>query len=180
VKQFFLTIALTFVLSLAPSFGYTTEIPSESQLKAAYLYNFAKFIYWPESAFANEQDSLIIGVLGNNPFSKELTPLTKRKVRGRPIKIIEFKTVEDIQTCHLLYINPSIAKLETILKTLLNKPIVTVGDNKNFANLSGMIQFVTRRERLRFIINLDVAKTNNIKINSQLLSLAFEVLATKK
>jgi len=180
VRHFFLTIALAFVLSLAPPCGHTAEIPSESQLKAAYLYNFAKFISWPEDTFANEQDPLVIGVLGNNPFSKELAPLTERTVRGRPIKIMQFKKVEDIQACHLLYINPAIRQLEAVLKTLHGKPIVTVGDNKNFAHHNGMIQFVTRRERLRFIVNLDVAKSNRIKINSQLLSLAFEVLETEK
>lgn len=180
MKYLLLLITLALALGLT-STGQSTESPSETKLKAAYLYNFAKFIHWPEDTFANAQAPLVIGVLGKNPFTVELTPLTTRKVRNRAITIQHFKTIKDIQHCHILYITPSISKnLQTILKDLRFRPIVTVSDNRNFANQGGVIQFVTRRERLRFVINLDIAKANNIKIDSQLLSLAVEILEAGK
>ncbi len=150
---------------------------SEIKLKVAYLYNFAKFIHWPEDTFTDEQSPLVIGVLGKNPVESALAPLAQKTVRNRPIVIRNFAKVEEVQDCHLLYISPSLAKpLETILGTLASQPIVTVSDRKNFAAQGGVIQFVTRRERLRFLVNLESALKNNIKIDSQLLSLAVDVM----
>jgi len=171
---------LAFAFCLA-SPGHSAGISSEPQLKAAYLFNFAKFIHWPEDTFTNAQAPLVIGVLGETPFTGELAPLTTRKVRNRAITIQHFKTVKDVQNCHILYISPSISNnLQAVLQDLKPRPIVTVSDSKNFANRGGMIQFVTRRERLQFVVNLVVAKANGIKIDSQLLSLAVEILESEK
>ncbi len=149
----------------------------EYQIKAAYIYNFAKFIYWPDVSFTSETSPLIIGVLGKNTFKDKLIPLNKKTVHNRPLIIRYYKTPKEIDVCHLLYISPSESgKIELILKDLKNRPIVTVGDSKKFAQLGGIIQFVKKRDRLRFIINLNIAKKNNITIDSQLLSLATEVL----
>ena len=173
-------IALLIMLGL-PCPGQAAKISSMPQLKSAYLYNFAKFIHWPKDAFADAQSPLIIGILGQNPFSTELTPLTARKIRNRPIKIFQFNNVEETVDCHLLYISPSLSdSLQQILATLHSTSTITIGDDKNFANLGGAIQFVTRRERLRFIINLKATKAKNIKIDSQLLSLAVEVLEAQQ
>lgn len=175
MKQILLFIVLIFMIGYVPS-GHAAEPSSEYELKAAYLYNFAKFIHWPEDTFADKRSPLIIGVLGKNPFQTELLPLTSRTVRKRPIEIRQFNTVKDVRNCHLLYISQSVSnKLRTILKNLRTKPIVTVGDDMNFVNLGGMFQFVTRRDRLRFTVHLDVAKANAIKIDAQLLSLAVEI-----
>lgn len=155
--------------------------PSEYQVKAAYLYNFAKFIRWPESAFVGNDAPLIIGVLGQNSFAGKLMPLSSRMVRNRPIEVKYFKTLKEVQSCHLLYLNISeYGKLESILAKLRCRPIITIGDDQKFASRGGVIQFVTVRGRLRFIINLDVAKSNRIQIDAQLLSLATEVVGAKK
>ena len=180
MKHFFLIITLAFFLGFALP-GQSTEISSEAQLKAAYLYNFAKFIHWPEDAFADKQSPLVIGVLGKNPFQDELAPLAMRTVRNRLIIIQPFKDINEIELCHLLYINPPVVgTLQAVLKALRSTATLTVGDSSSFANLGGIIQFVTRRGRLRFIINLEAARANNIKIDSQLLSLAVEVLGVEK
>ena len=182
MKQTFLLIMLAFSLGLAaasPAQG--GESPSETRLKAAYLYNFAKFIHWPEESFANTESPLIIGVLGATPLAKELAPLATRKVRNRAIEIRQFDRVEDSTRCHILYISPSFSKgLRPALEQLSTKPIVTVGDQGHFTALGGVIQFVTRRDRLRFIIHLAVARENRIKIDAQLLSLAVEVVGRER
>lgn len=180
MRQLLLIVTLVFVLSLAP-FGLTADITSYSQLKADYLYNFAKFIYWPEDTFTNAHSPFTIGVLGENSLSAALTPLAGRKVRNRSIEILHFKNVQEIQSCQLLYISSSTASnLEEILKSLSSKRTITIGDDNNFANIGGAIQFVTSREHLDFIVNLKVTKKKGIKIDSQLLSLAVEILESKK
>lgn len=151
--------------------------PGEYQVKAAYIYNFAKFIHWPDTTFSSKKSPLVIGVLGTDVFNDKLTLLTSKTVRNRPIVIKYFKTLEEIDTCHLLYISPSDkGHTELILKNLGNRPIVTVGEGQRFAQQGGVIQFLKKRERLRFIINLKVAEINSMTIDSQLLSLAVDIL----
>lgn len=180
MRQFIVVVALTLVLCCTVA-GHTGGKPSEYQLKAAYLYNFAKFIRWPDSAFSDQNTPLVIGVLGENPFEGKLAPLTLRSVRNRPIKIRYFKTLKDVQTCHLLYISSSGAtETKSVINGLGTRPIITVGDSKKFAVHGGGIQFVTNRGRLRFIINLKAAKNSRVKIEAQLLSLALEVLGVEK
>lgn len=180
MKQILLLINLVFIFCFALP-GQGAAPSSEVQLKVAYLYNFAKFIHWPEDSFTDEQSPLVIGVLGRSPIEDALASLVQKTVRNRPIVIRNFLKVEDVQDCHLLYISPSSSKpLETILTMLSSKAIVTVGDGKDFAARGGVVQFVTRRDRLRFLVNLESALRNEIKIDSQLLSLAVEVMGVVK
>ncbi len=171
-------VILTFVCGVP---AHSAEIPNEKKLKAAYLYNFVKFIHWPESSFSGAQAPLVIGLLGPDDFNGELLPLEAKQVRNRSIEIRYFRTAEEIRSCHLLYISPTESEtLEKILEKLSGKAILTVGDDNNFAAQGGVIQFVWIRDRLRFVINLEAAKAKQIQIDSQLLSLASEVLDTKK
>ena len=180
MKYIFLTTILVLLLVSAP-FGDAAETPTEYQVKAAYLYNFAKFIHWPDSVFKDVKAPLVIGVLGENNFNGALQPLTIRKVRNRAIEIRYFKTLKELQNCQLLYISKSeIQNLKPILKKLATQPVLTVGESKNFVELGGIIQFVTKRKRLRFSINLNIAKKNGIRIEAQLLSLAAKVVEAKK
>lgn len=180
MRHFFLLVALALFLSGAPPV-FAAESPTEYQVKAAYIYNFAKFINWPESTFHDAKAPLVIGVLGTNYFNGALTPLSAKRVRNRGIEIKYFKTLAEVKNCHLLYISKSEEQNRSrILKKLATRPILTVGDFDNFVQLGGIIQFVTRRDRLRFSINLAVASQNNIQIEAQLLSLAAEVVGAKK
>jgi len=179
MRLFLLIVAVISIFGASP--GFAAVKPSEQQLKAAYLYNFAKFITWPDTAFSDAEAPMVIGVLGKNPFNGELHQLTARNVRKRPIEIRYFKSLNELKDCQLLYIaSEDEGELKSILKSLSTKPLVTVGEGKKFADSGGIIQFVTKRDRLKFIINLDVAKANGIKIEAQLLSLAVEILETGK
>ncbi|MDX2479452.1 MAG: YfiR family protein [Desulfuromusa sp.] len=180
MKQFLLLIPLLLLLGIAAP-GHSAENPGEHKVKAAYLYNFAKFIHWPDSAFYDTEAPLVIGVLGTNYFNGALQPLATKKVRNRVIEIKYFKTLAEVQNCQILYISKSEEKnLQTILKELSIRPILTVGEIKNFVGFGGIIQFITKRDRLRFSINLNIAKNNEIQIEAQLLSLAAEVVGVKK
>ncbi|MBF0572328.1 MAG: YfiR family protein [Desulfamplus sp.] len=159
--------------------GYAAEI-SEYQIKAAYIYNFTKFIHWPDNAFRDQTAPLVVGVLGENDFDGALIPLSSKTVNSRAIQIKFFRTLEDVQECHILYIsNSDTVETDSILKELKFRPIVTIGDGEQFAFRGGVIQFVMIRSRLRFILNLANAKINQIQIDAQLLSLATEVLYDK-
>ncbi len=180
MKRILLLINLVCIFCFVLS-GQGAAPSSEVELKVAYLYNFAKFIQWPEDTFIDEQSPLVIGVLGRSPVEAELASLAQKTVRNRHIVIRHFSKVEEVQECHLLYIGlPRLKSVGEVLELLGSKAIVTVGDAKDFAAWGGMVQFVIRRERLRFLINLEYALKNNIKIDSQLLSLAVEVMGGAK
>ena len=180
MKKFLLLVTLLLLLGHVTP-GYSADVPGEYKVKAAYLYNFAKFIHWPDSMFQDANAPLVIGVLGTDYFNGALQPLAAKKVRNRTIEIKHFKTLAEVQNCHLLYLSKSEQRNRSlILKKLATQPILTVGAFKDFVELDGIIQFVTRRDRLRFSINLAVASQNNIQIEAQLLSLAAEVVGAKK
>lgn len=175
---FIITLTLALVCSLT---CHADNMSTEDKVKAAYLYNFAKFIKWPGPAFIHEKSPLLIGVMGDDSFADKLGPLTSRTVRNRPFEIKKLKTSKQAQACHMVYINTSSsAELSNILEQLKARPIITIGDNNKFAAQGGIIQFIKIRDRLRFIINLDAAKINQVQINAQLLSLATELLETKE
>lgn len=175
MKPLLLIVALALLFTGAPP-GHAAETPTEAQLKAAYLYNFAKFIHWPEGVFKDDSAPLVIGVLGKNDLRRELMPLRLKTVRDRAIEIKQFQSLSEVSDCQIIYVGTlATDKLKEILQQLSHKPIITVGADSRFVDYGGVIQFVTRRGRLRFLINLRVAKANGIKIDAQLLSLAAEV-----
>lgn len=176
MKKSLLTIIILIITCSTPAVT-TAEISAEYRVKAAYLYNFAKFIKWPENTFKNNTSPIIIGVLGKNIMTEQLAPLSLRKVRNHPIKIQYIDSLKEAHGCQLLYIDiEEPEQLIPVLDELKTSQTVTIGDYKDFASGGGIIQFVTIRERLRFIINHDIARKNNIKIDVQLLSLAIDVL----
>jgi len=147
---------------------------SEYQLKAVFLFNFAQFVDWPAEAFPDSATPLVIGILGNDPFGETLD-LTVRDERlgGRPFQVQRYRSVDEIKTCHILFISRSEgARPATILAGLQHRPILTVSDADRFAERGGMIRFVTDRSRIRLQLNLDAAQAAHLTISSKLLRAA--------
>lgn len=178
IKKFLICSALALSCTIH---AWALETPDENQVKAAFLYNFAKFIEWPADSFEKTPDEFIIGVIGPDRLEDELKPLIGRKVKHRIIDVAYYSSIQQIQNCHLLYIGSN-QKDFTVkaLQSQTGKPVVTVGDIKDFAKLEGIIQLVAVRGRLRFIINQKVASAKEIKINSQLLKLAIEIIGDNR
>ncbi|PLY01177.1 MAG: hypothetical protein C0622_07670 [Desulfuromonas sp.] len=153
---------------------------SEEEVKSAYLYNFAKFIKWPEKAFRDDHDPFVIGVYGKSGLDEYLVSLTKKKIRERAVEIRTIASVADAEGCQLLYVAAGAERDgERLLQALSGSAIVTVSDAESFVNQGGVIQFVPIRGRLRFIINLYQANHVGLKIDAQLLALAIEVVEEK-
>jgi hypothetical protein len=148
--------------------------PSEYQLKAAYLFNFAKFVEWPNAAFSAPSSPLVIGVLGENPFGDLLENTVHGKtLNGHPLAVREIRALNEITNCHVLFISTSEQKRVTdILKSMQNAPILTVGEMDRFTESGGMINFVWVDKTIHFRINDVVAKNAGLKIGSKLLGLA--------
>jgi hypothetical protein len=170
----FLGLSLIWLL-LASGNGRTQNSPpTEYQIKAAFLFNFARFVQWPPKALADATSPMIIGVLGENPFHDDL----ERTIRGKsvddhPLVVKEFHALTEATNCHILFISTSEkARLPQILKGLKGTSVLTVGEMDHFTESGGMINLVMEGAKIRFQINNDAATTEGLKISSKLLALA--------
>ena len=155
--------------AISPARGQTGT-PSEYQVKAAFLYNFAKFVQWPADAFRSSQSPLVLGVLGRNPFGSILKQTLQGKTaQGRSFMIRTATDPKEIGFCHILFISASEQRrLGQILKGLQG-PVLTVSEIPRFAHQGGIINFYLADKKVRFEINLKKAEKVRIKIKSQLL-----------
>lgn len=150
------------------------QAPKEYQVKAAFLFNFTRFIEWPADAFAAADSPFILGVVGTNPFGSHLEEIIKgESINGHPLVLRYFKTSADVTPCHILYIaldNKEEMKKAMIQADALNA--LTVSDISNFTKQGGIIRFVTEDNKTRIRINLSAARAEGLTISSKLLKLA--------
>jgi hypothetical protein len=155
-----------------------TSVSKEYQLKAAFLYNFTKFVEWPPEQFANETSPIVIAVLGANPFGNEITDLVKnRSVKGRPIIVRFIDSASEIPGAHIVFVS---AGAESRLpEPFLGQPgVLTVGETSEFAARGGIIRFTLIGEKVRFEINQTSSEKAGIKLSGQLLKLATAIRKT--
>lgn len=151
-----------------------TVYPTEYQIKAKYLYNFARFVDWPEKSFQNPDSPYVIGIIGSDPYGIDLEKTVEGKqVKNRKFKIRRYQNLDSLSTCHILFIGTeSRARLLQIFEKIKNFSILTVGDEKNFAKDGGMINFVIKKKRIRFEINMATVKRSHLKMSTNLLKMA--------
>jgi hypothetical protein len=151
--------------------------PTEYQVKAVFLFNFAQFVEWPASSFTNETSPIVIGIAGDDPFGPVLDEVVRGEtVRGRKIVIKRLSPVEDSRTCHILFIARSAAShAKELLQSLKNAPVLTVGEVETFCERGGMINFVRQDKNIRLEVNRTAAEEAGVKISSRLLNLARQV-----
>ncbi len=164
-------LLLGLIWSPAASARAQEAATGEYQIKAVFLFNFAQFVQWPQTAFATDESPIVIGVLGEDPFASALDDTVRgERVNQRPLLVRRFRHVHEITDCHILFISRSEnARLGEILLGLRNRSILTVGDIDGFSQRGGMIRFVTENKKLRLRINLEAAKAAHLTISSQLL-----------
>lgn len=147
---------------------------SEYQVKAAFLYKFTRFVDWPSSAFSSGNSPFVIGVLGRDPFGSTLDrTLEGKSVGEHPIVVRRYKTLDDMQTCHILFISES--ENDRVAKTVARlgrSPILVVGDMPRFVQRGGAVNFVIEDSKVHFEINPDAADRAGLSISSKMLSLA--------
>jgi hypothetical protein len=154
--------------------GAAAAASLEYRVKAAFLYNFAKFIEWPPPAFSGPESPYSICVLGEDPFSDDLdVAVGENTVQGRRIVVRRFGDVKDAPGCHILFISSSERKkLPTILASLGAMPTLTVGEDEEFTRLGGGLRFFRLENKVRFEINLQATERARLKVSAKLLNLA--------
>ena len=150
------------------------QLLDEYKVKAAFLYNFTKFVEWPQQAFRSPGDPLTICILGENPFGSALTEMANAStLNGRRVGEREIRSTQEANGCQILFISSSERyQVRAIMKELQGASILTVGDVPGFARLGTIVDFILQDNKVRFEFNTAAAARAQLKISSKLLSLA--------
>ncbi|HEX3531342.1 MAG TPA: YfiR family protein [Thermoanaerobaculia bacterium] len=145
----------------------------ERDLKAAFLYNFAKFVEWPQAAFPEPTTPVTLCVLGDDAVGASLEMVVKgEKLNDRRLVVRLLRDPQATQGCHVLFVGPEKGRLPEILAPLRGTGVLTVGGAADFLDRGGMIRLFLEQNRVRFDINLDAAEQSHLKLSSKLLRLA--------
>jgi hypothetical protein len=164
---------LTILLAMQTVPGSSQEIRLEQEVKAAFLYNFAKFVEWPATAFAGENAPFTFCLLGA-AFREALeTTIQGETVEGRRLAVRQISGAENVRSCQILFIGQTEAeKTKQVLSAVSGVPVLTVGEITSFIANGGMVRFIRSGNRLRFEINPDAAARASLKVSSRLLRVA--------
>jgi hypothetical protein len=152
-----------------------TAVNREYRIKAAYLYQFGRYVEWPAKAFPNPQSPFVIGVLESDPIVADLSQIAKiKKIQDREIQIRRFSTPADIRPCHIVLLSASVSPdaQKDVLRRLSGTNTLTVGDTAEFLSAGGMIRFLMEENNIRLQISRKAAERDGLSISSKLLQVA--------
>jgi hypothetical protein len=177
MKKTRLIIAILICLSLA--LGATAQTPnssasSEYLIKAGFIYNFAKLVEWPATAFEKPDAPIVIGILGTDPFGTVIDQVvSNKKIGAHAFVVRRLKWGADLKECNILFVSSSeSAHLDEVIHAVKGMPILTIGETPGFASRGGIINLTLEDNKVRFEVNVDAGKQANLNISSRLLALA--------
>lgn len=151
--------------------------PTDYQVKATYLYNFGRFIEWPEKLAAAQGGSFTVCVLGQDPFGPSLdATLAGETIGGKTVVAKRISSAEESGDCQILFLSlTDDNRLNKIIADLDKKAVLTVSDMSQFVKRGGMIQFVLEGKKVRFEVNLTATQHAGLTLSSELLKVATAV-----
>ena len=173
----FRTVLIAWVFFAATGLPAQQPKPNEYQVKAAYLYNFGRFVKWPAGIAAVQGDSFAVCVLGQDPFGSTLdSTLAGEALDGKPVVIRRIARPQDAADCRILFVSSTEEHhLKEILAAIDQASVLTVSDIPGFSRRGGIIQFIAEGDRVRFEINLASAESARLVLSSELLKVAVSV-----
>jgi hypothetical protein len=165
-------IALTAVMGFI-LLGIAAAQEMEQNVKAAYLYNFTKYVTWPAGCFESNESPIVIGIVGTDSLGGALdSAVSGKTVDGRRLVVKHYRWNQDLSTCEVLFVPAGEMGNAALLERIKRKPVLTVGESPGFARRNGIVNFVIEANRVRFEINASAARDSGITVSSKLLSLA--------
>jgi hypothetical protein len=157
--------------------GLESSDSSEYLIKAGFIYNFAKLVEWPTTAFAQPDSPIVIGILGDDPFGSTLDRIVAdKKINGRGFAVKRLKwtrELKDLRACNILFVSSSEREhLDSVVEAVKWLPVLTIGDTPGFARRGGIMNFTLEDNKIRFEVNVEAAKHADLTISSRLLTLA--------
>jgi hypothetical protein len=157
--------------------GAQTEA-EEYRVKAAFIFHFAQLVDWPPEKTTGTDNSLVLCTLGEDPFQGLLEGTVAGKAIGnRILRVRHLGQPQDMQACQIVFLGRAqIKRIPTLVSTLHQAPVLTVGETAGFLDAGGMIDFLLEDNKVRFEVNLEAAELADLKIGSRLLVLAERVV----
>jgi hypothetical protein len=174
-------LTLICAITLAPNLGSRASAPTEYEVKAAYLYNFGRFVEWPAASPSAQAGSFQLCVLGKDPFGPALhKTISGETIEGKYVVAKQVLSPQGAADCREVFISSSEdGQLDAILSALDADRTLTVSDMPDFTERGGMIEFVSQSNRIRFQVNLAAARRAGLTLSSQLLKVATKVIGTE-
>jgi hypothetical protein len=168
-------LLLLVVTTLTASGAAAQPTASEYEVKAAFLYNFARFVEWPEGLSGSP---FVIGVFGEDPFGSVLDQTVGgKRVGGSELVVRRFRSLESLEPCRILFVGAGEqGRFAQVVAALHGAPVLTIGESEGFLERGGMINLRLEGQKVRFEINAGEAERAGLKISSQLLKLAIRVV----
>lgn len=177
----FLYALLALGVGMAPLVAQENDseaVSREYRVKAAYLYQFGRYVEWPASAFPTAQSPFVIGVLEEDLVAYEMSRIIQaKKIQDRPIEIRRFRAGSHEIACHALFISGAVPgeTRTSVVRQVSGKPVLLVGDWGGFTTEGGVIGFVVEDNRIRLDIAKKAAERQGLIISSKLLQVAHVV-----
>ena len=149
---------------------------SEAELKAALVFNFARYVDWPERAFAAPDSPFVLCVVGPERYGAAFAALEGRTMAGRPVRVRQAVASDDTRGCHVAFFSEAPRQGPATLRAMASQPTLTVSDVEGFIDSGGAIGIVQGEERLQFEVNRDALGRAQLKASSQLLRLARAII----
>lgn len=155
-------------------FLFTNVSAQKEKFQSLFIYNFSKYVKWPDD---QPTDKFIIGVIGSPEMTRALQSMaTNRKVNGADIIVKQFSSASEVRDCHILYISESASsKLDDVITSTGNNPVLIVSDTPGMAKKGSVINFIEEEGKIKFELNQKYAETRGLKVSGSLVSLAILV-----
>lgn len=175
-------LRLIFALAAGVLFFPAAAAPSNQsgryEATAALLFNFAKFVEWPDRSFDDSQAPIVFGIIGGDQeLAFHLQRLAAgQRLQGRNVVIRGERFGDDMRRCHVLFVSTSERqRIRQILASLQAASVLTVSEIDGFADAGGVVEFEMDQGQAHFVVNLDAAAQNKLRISAKLLALAHVV-----
>jgi hypothetical protein len=184
-------VVIVFMLTASNAYADSAQY-KEYEVKAAFMFNFFKFVNWPKEKTSQDGNEIIVGIIGDDPFGPAIDIFKDKTIEDRKVVVKMFESmhklkeisekdknerINELRRCHLLFICQSEQKsLQDIIEAVSNHGVLTVGDSEQFIESGGVINFLMENNKIRFDINLSAADKTGLEMRSQLLRLARKVV----
>jgi hypothetical protein len=150
----------------------------ESRIKAAYLFQFGRYIEWPEKAFPNAKSPFLIGVMDGQYVAENLEQIAEsKKIQDRAIQVRRYSSPDEAKPCHILYLSGSLASESQakVIRRMAQQGVLLVGESEEFLNWGGVVRFVVEDNKVRIYIARKAAQREGLTISAKLLQIAHVV-----
>jgi hypothetical protein len=170
-------IVIATAVSLLSSHAQATEVADENAVKAAFLLNFSRYAEWPSENPRRGLSNFTICIWNDNDFTKAAKALEGKQLRGLAVSVKEVHATDQLYQCDTLFVSHNFkAEIPLIRNMLSQYKVLLVTDVSG----AGALNFIVEQGKVRFDCNLDHAVSSGVRLSSQLIKLAINIIGEQQ